>query len=94
MDMKWFFATFAGVFLAELGDKTQLATMAYSADPGATKWGVFIAAASALVLSSAIAVFAGGVLGRYISPKMLNTLAGAGFLIIGAWMLWKTHSAG
>ena len=51
--MKIYLAVFASVFMAELGDKTQLATLTYAASPGASPLGVFVAAAAALILSSA-----------------------------------------
>lgn len=78
---------FMTVFLAELGDKTQLATLLYAADRDADKRAVFIAAAGALLLSTAIAVVAGEKLGALLSPTLLKGLAGAGFVAIGAWML-------
>ena len=90
MDFKLLLATFTTVFLAELGDKTQLATFAYSAGADAKRLTVFAGAALALILSTAIAVYAGGLIGRYVSPKALNLLAGAAFVAVGVWMLLRT----
>jgi len=85
--MKTYLAIFASVLVAELGDKTQLATLLYATDPAARKLGVFLAAASALVLSSALAVIVGAQAGHWISPKLLRTAAGLGFIAIGVWVL-------
>lgn len=85
-----FFTIFITVFLAELGDKTQLATLLFASDgQGPGKWMVFFAASSALVLSAAIGVLAGSALGKFISPRMLQTIAGLGFVLIGLWTLWQ-----
>ncbi|MES0874527.1 TMEM165/GDT1 family protein [Sinimarinibacterium thermocellulolyticum] len=87
MDAKIFATVFFTVFVAELGDKTQLATLLFSADKPASKWTVFAGAASALVLAAAIGVVAGGWLAQHVSPRSLKLLAGAGFVLIGAWTL-------
>jgi putative Ca2+/H+ antiporter (TMEM165/GDT1 family) len=85
--MKPYLAVFVSVFLAELGDKTQLATLLFAAEPNVHKAGVFVAAAGALCLSAALAVLAGGYLGTWIPTRVLRTIAGVGFVAIGAWML-------
>jgi len=87
MDYKILLTVFATVFIAELGDKTQLATMLFAADGEVNKWVVFLGASLALVLSSAIGVAAGAALSHVISPKMLHIIAGTGFIAIGAWTL-------
>jgi len=87
--MKTYLAVFASVLVAELGDKTQLATLLYATDPAAGKLGVFFAAASALVLSSALAVVVGAQAGDWISPRLLRTVAGLGFVAIGVWALLR-----
>ncbi len=86
MDWKLLGSTFAAVFLAELGDKTQLATMAL-ASGGRSRWAVFLGSALALVATSALAVLAGDVVARYVSPLWLRRGAGALFLVLGAWFL-------
>ena len=78
---------FATVFIAELGDKTQLATMLFAADQDINRWTVFIAASLALVLTSAIGVLAGGLMSGFISEKTLHIIAGVGFVGIGVWTL-------
>jgi putative Ca2+/H+ antiporter (TMEM165/GDT1 family) len=85
--MKTYLAVFASVLVAELGDKTQIATLLYATDPSASKPGVFLAAAAALVLSSAVAVVVGAHAGDWISPKLLRTAAGLGFIGVGVWVL-------
>lgn len=80
---------FATVFLAELGDKTQLATLLFASDQKVNPWTVFIGASLALVLTSAIGVLAGTLLARHVNPHQLQTLAGVGFIAIGIWTLWK-----
>ncbi|MCB1644387.1 MAG: TMEM165/GDT1 family protein [Pseudomonadales bacterium] len=89
MELKLFATIFAAVFIAELGDKTQLATMLFAADKDVSKLTVFIAASCALVLTSAIGVVAGSLLSEYISEKVLSWIAGAGFIIIGAFTLYR-----
>lgn len=78
---------FASVFLAEIGDKTQLATLLFASNAAGAKWTVFVAAALALVIAAGIGVLAGGALGRYVAPRTLSIAAGIGFVLIGAWML-------
>ncbi|MBR9909854.1 MAG: TMEM165/GDT1 family protein [Gammaproteobacteria bacterium] len=87
MDWKIFVAIFASVFIAELGDKTQLATMLFAADKEVSKVTVFLAASAALIVASAIGVLAGSLLSAYISEKVLHYVAGVGFIAIGAWTL-------
>jgi putative Ca2+/H+ antiporter (TMEM165/GDT1 family) len=87
--MSWqtFGSVFVTIFVAEIGDKTQLATLLFSADPHTSKWMVFAASAAALVLAAAIGVLIGGQLERVVSPRTLKIIAGIGFIAIGAWTL-------
>lgn len=89
MDWKIFLTIFGAVFLAELGDKTQLATMLFAADKEVSKYMVFAAASAALIVASAIGVLAGSLLSEYINPKYLHYVAGAGFIAIGVVTLYK-----
>lgn len=89
MDWKVLLTVTSAVFIAELGDKTQLATMLFAADKSVSKWTVFLGASLALVAASAIGVLAGSALSAYISEKHLNTIAGAGFIAIGFWTLMR-----
>lgn len=87
MDMKVFITVFITIFIAEIGDKTQLATMLFAADNAASKMTVFIAASLALMVAAGIGVLAGGVISHYISAKQLSMIAGIGFIGIGIWTL-------
>lgn len=88
MDWKIFLTIFTAVFIAELGDKTQLATMLFAADKEVSKYTVFIAASAALIVASAIGVLAGSLLSEYINEKILHYVAGVGFITIGAYTLY------
>ena len=73
--MKTYAAVFLSVFVAELGDKTQLATLLFASNPETSKVGVFLAAAGALVASSLLAVLVGERLGAWLRPDLLKMLA-------------------
>jgi len=83
---------FLSIFVAELGDKTQVATLLFATDPGASRPGVFLASSAALVLSSLIAVVIGTGLSRVVSPSTLKIVAGIGFTVIGLWILVTSRS--
>ena len=89
MDFKILTTVFTSVFIAELGDKTQLATMLFASDKDSSKLTVFVGASLALVLTSAIGVAAGSVVSNYVSEKTLQYIAGIGFIGIGIWTLVK-----
>lgn len=83
-----FWTTFATVFLAELGDKTQLAAMTASAKSGALVT-VFLAASAALVCATALGVAVGGALFRVVPEAAIRYLAGAAFIAVGIWVMVK-----
>ncbi|MFN0022333.1 MAG: TMEM165/GDT1 family protein [Parvularculaceae bacterium] len=85
--MKIFAAIFLSVFLAELGDKTQLATMLFAADGRAPRVVVFSAAALALIAATGLAVLAGAAAERWLAFLPLKLIAGAGFLLIGGYLV-------
>jgi len=89
MDLKLLATVFGTVFLAELGDKTQLATLLFASREGSHLFAVFLAASLALVTTSAIGVLAGAALANHIQPRHLSYIAGLGFIAIGAWTLWQ-----
>jgi putative Ca2+/H+ antiporter (TMEM165/GDT1 family) len=89
MDWKIFLTVFATVFIAELGDKTQIATMLFATDKEASKFMVFLAASAALVVASAIGVLAGSLFSEFINEKVLQYVAGAGFIVIGAYTIYS-----
>ncbi len=76
-------AMFAAVFLAEFGDKTQLATMMFASERKASPLLVFAASGGALLLSAAIATFFGTVASRYLAGVPFKLIAGIGFIAIG-----------
>jgi Ca2+/H+ antiporter, TMEM165/GDT1 family len=88
MDFKLFLATFASIFLAELGDKTQLATLSLSAG-SPSRWTVFLASSLALVATSGIAVLGGEALARVVPPNVIQRAAGALFVVMGVVFLVK-----
>ena len=89
--MNWtvFLTIFVSVFIAELGDKTQLATMLFAADKEVSKYTVFLAASAALIVASAIGVLAGSLLAEYINERYLHYIAGVGFIGIGIFTLYN-----
>ena len=86
MDLTLLFSTFLTVFLAELGDKTQLATVAISGTSNRPV-AVFLGSSSALVLASLIGALAGGSMASFIPSDLLQLLASFGFLFIGLRLL-------
>jgi putative Ca2+/H+ antiporter (TMEM165/GDT1 family) len=78
---------FVSVFLAEIGDKTQLATLLFASDRRVSPWIVFAGASLALVTAAAIGVLVGTQLGRFVSPARVKVVAGLGFIVIGLWTL-------
>ena len=89
MEYKVLLTVFTAVFIAELGDKTQLATMLFAADKEVSKLTVFLGTSLALIVASGIGVLAGGFVSQYISEKHLHYIAGIGFIAIGIWTLLK-----
>lgn len=89
MDVKALLAVFGTVFLAELGDKTQLATVLFAANRANSAWMVFVAASLALVAACALGVLAGSLVAQHVNTRHLSLVAGAGFIVIGLWTLWS-----
>lgn len=87
MDWKLFASTFAVIFLAEIGDKTQLAVFSFAAG-GSSRWIVFTAAALALIATTAVAVLAGEAISRVVPPIWLRRGAGLLFVILGLVFLF------
>jgi Ca2+/H+ antiporter, TMEM165/GDT1 family len=88
MEWKTFFTAFGVLFLAELGDKTQLAVITMSADTK-SPLSVFLGASLALILVSLLGVLFGSLLGQYIPTEWLQRIVAIGFIAIGALMLLK-----
>ena len=92
MDWKLFATTFGLVFLAELGDKTQLATLSLATT--GSRLTVFAASALALVMTSALAVLAAEIIAQRVSPVLLQRAAGALFVVLGVLTLWRAGGQG
>jgi len=86
MDLKVMLTTFGMIFLAELGDKTQLATFAFAAE-SKSRLSVFLGSAGALVLTSLLAVVFGSVVSRLVPANYIKAGAGALFVLLGLWMM-------
>ena len=82
MDWKLFASTFAAIFLAEMGDKTQIATLSL-AGSGSSRWVVFAASALALVSTSAVAVLLGELVSRHVPAIWVKRAAGLVFVVLG-----------
>ena len=82
-----FLTVFTTVFLAEIGDKTQLATVLFATDRRVSGWVVFAGASLALVIAAAIGVLLGAQLVRVMRPATVKLVAGVGFIAIGLWTL-------
>jgi putative Ca2+/H+ antiporter (TMEM165/GDT1 family) len=86
MDFKVLLTTFGMIFLAELGDKTQLATFAFASE-SKSRLAVFLGAAGALLLTSLLAVVFGSAASRLIPTSYIKIGAGFLFILLGFWML-------
>ena len=86
MDWRVFLTTFGAIFLAEMGDKTQLAAMTMAAE-SKRPLTVFVAASLALACVSALGVLVGGALGQYLPLEWIKRVAAVGFIAIGVLML-------
>ncbi|HKC64667.1 MAG TPA: TMEM165/GDT1 family protein [Pyrinomonadaceae bacterium] len=86
---KWsaFWTTFGALFLAEMGDKTQLTAITLAAQTE-SPLSVFLGAAIALAIVSLIGIVVGTALGKYLPENLLHKVAASAFIIIGVLMLW------
>lgn len=89
MNLKAMLPIFSSVFMAEMGDKTQLATVCFTAGGTVTKAEVFLASAAALVLSTFLAVVFGAAIAKVVSPVALRLLAGAAFIVMGGYYVYQ-----
>ncbi len=89
MDLKILLTVFTTIFIAELGDKTQLATFLYAADKEVNKLTVFVGASLALIAASALGVLAGGAISLYVNERHLRYVAGIGFIGVGLWTITR-----
>lgn len=84
IELMTLFTTYLLIILAELGDKTQVAVLLFTGNNPAKRWIVLLASALALILCVTIEVTFGVALAKYIGPHIINRIAGAVFLAIGA----------
>ena len=89
MDIKLLLTVFSTIFIAELGDKTQIATLLYASGSTNSKLTVFLGSACALVTASAIAVLVGSFLAQYINSRYLSWIAGLAFICVGIWTIMR-----
>lgn len=87
--MTAFLTIFLSIFVAELGDKTQLATALFATDAQRSPWLVFLASSTALVASAGLATIAGSLAREFVQGPALKFVAGGGFLVIGALIFWS-----
>ncbi len=90
MNYRLLVQTFAAVFFAELGDKTQLATLSLASGTS-SRWAVFIGSAAALVTTSALAVLGGDVVAKWFPPVWIKRVAGGMFLVLGVLFLFNAR---
>ena len=88
MDWKLLLSTFGAIFVAELGDKTQLATLSISSG-SSSRWTIFAGAALALVCTSALGVLGGDVVAKFVSPTWIRRIAGVVFVAMGLSYLFR-----
>jgi len=93
MDWKLLVTTFGSIFLAELGDKTQLATLSFAAGKS-TLMPVFIGSSLALVTSSLLATLVGNTLARVLPIRWVHLGAGVIFIVLGVLLLAKNVRSG
>jgi putative Ca2+/H+ antiporter (TMEM165/GDT1 family) len=89
MNLRLLATVFGTVFLAELGDKTQLATLLFASRAGTSLLEVFLAASLALVAATALGVLAGAAIASHVQPRSFSYVAGVGFILIGMWTIWR-----
>jgi len=89
MDLKLLLTVFSTVFVAEMADKTQIATFLYASNSAHGKMTVFLGSALALIVASGLAVFFGGVLSQWINEKVMAKIAGVAFMAVGVWSILK-----
>ncbi len=87
--MKAFWTIFLTVFLAEIGDKTQLATMLFSAKGEYSRPMIFLSASLALSCAALLGVVGGAVIESILPRRLITAIAGTGFIAIGVFILIK-----
>ena len=88
MDWKMFAATFATIFIAELGDKTQFAAIAASAQ-SKNLLATLLAVVLALAFAGTLGVLFGRILAVFITPELIRYVSGTLFILVGIWVIWR-----
>ena len=89
MKIKLLLTVFVTIFLAEIADKTQVATLLYASQSKNNKLSVFVGSALALIIATAIAVYIGSLLSKWVNSKYLSWFAGIAFILVGIWIILK-----
>ena len=89
MDLKLAATVFVTIFVAEIADKTQIATLLYASNAQHSKLSVFLGSALALMVASGVAVLAGVGLGNWIDEKLMARVAGVAFILVGIWTFFR-----
>ncbi|MGL4208068.1 MAG: TMEM165/GDT1 family protein [Candidatus Adiutrix sp.] len=92
IDLKAMLPIFSSVFAAELGDKTQVATVCFIAGGGCSKTEVFVGSAAALIISTFLAVICGAAIGHLIPPHFFKIGAGVAFIIMGSLFIFQAQN--
>ncbi len=87
MDLKFVATVFITIFVAEIADKTQIATLLYASNAQHSKLSVFIGSAVALMVASGVAVLAGAGLSNWFDEKLTGRIAGIAFILVGTWTI-------
>ncbi len=87
MDVKLVATVFVTIFVAEIADKTQIATLLYASNAQHSKLSVFIGSALALMVASGVAVLAGAGLSNWIDERIMSRVAGIAFILVGTWTI-------
>ena len=87
MDLKLIATVFVTIFVAEIADKTQIATLLYASNAQHSRLSVFIGSALALMVASGVAVLAGAGLSNWIDEKLMARVAGTAFILVGTWTI-------
>lgn len=87
MDWKYYITIFTTIFIAELGDKTQLAAFVFATERTSNIYLVILFASLALIASTILAVLAGNVMSSYVDQAVVEKIAGALFIVLGAYMV-------
>ncbi len=87
MDLKLVVTVFITIFVAEIADKTQIATLLYASNAQHSRLTVFIGSALALIVASGVAVLAGAGLSSWFDERLMARVAGIAFILVGTWTI-------